>query len=75
MKFSHRLSEDVNRIYDGSVLLNFVGSGMMLPVYGFFLMFSDDIIEISRYGVTFCGMTVQIYLICIQGDQLQLSVG
>lgn len=70
----YSLSDQINPIFDKTVLTNFVSSGMMIPIMGFLLFFSNDPVQIFRFAFSLLCLLVQIYIICSQGDQLRIAV-
>lgn len=72
--FYVRLTVELDDIFGGSILFNFVSSAVIICVVGFLVTTADRIIEVVKYSFTLISSIIQVYIVCLMGDKFIVSV-
>lgn len=70
----HRLTVELDGIFSGSILFNFVSGSVIICVVGFLVTTADHSIEVVKYSFTLISSVIQVYIVCLMGDKFIISV-
>ncbi|XP_037045000.1 odorant receptor 85c-like [Bradysia coprophila] len=68
-----RLTVELDDIFGGSILFNFVSSSVIICVVGFLVTTADRSIEVVKYSFTLISSIIQVYIVCLMGDKFIVS--